>query len=98
MNRMLKLIIGVIFVLVITFSAISICQDVGKRVKVDVTGPKVYTLSAGTKAILSKLNQPITLKLYYSKTAAMKGPDQIKFFNNYYEFVRSFLEEYVARP
>ncbi len=90
------MIIGVIFVLVITFSAISICQDVGKRAKVDVTGPKFYTLSAGTKAILAKLNQPITLKLYYSKTAAMKGPDQVKFYNNYYDFVRSFLDEYVA--
>jgi ABC-2 type transport system permease protein len=96
MGRVLRLIIGVVFVLVITFSAISICQDVGKRVKIDVTGPKFYTLSAGTKAILAKLNQPITLKLYYSKTAAMKGPDQVKFYNNYYDFVRSFLDEYVA--
>jgi ABC-type uncharacterized transport system involved in gliding motility auxiliary subunit len=81
---------------VITFSAISICQDVGKRLKVDVTGPKVYTLSAGTKAILGKLNQPITLKLFYSKTAAMKGPDMVKFYNNYFDFVRSFLDEYVV--
>ncbi|MGD0078993.1 MAG: GldG family protein, partial [Sedimentisphaerales bacterium] len=96
MNRMLKLIIGVVFVLVITFSAISICQDVGKRLKVDVTGPKVYTLSPGTKAILGKLNQPITLKLFYSKTAAMKGPDMVKFYNNYFDFVRSFLDEYVV--
>jgi ABC-2 type transport system permease protein len=96
MNRMLKLIIGVVFVLVITFSAVSVCQDIGKRLKVDVTGPKFYTLSAGTKEILAKLNQPLTLKLFYSKTAAMKGPDQVKFYNNYYDFVRSFLDEYVA--
>jgi ABC-type uncharacterized transport system involved in gliding motility auxiliary subunit len=93
---MLKLIIGIVFILVITFSAISICQDVGKRVKVDVTGPQFYSLSAGTKAILAKLNQPLTLKLFYAKTAAMKGPDQIKFYNNYYDFVRLFLDEYVA--
>jgi ABC-type uncharacterized transport system involved in gliding motility auxiliary subunit len=86
----------VVFVLIITFSAISIFQDIGKRVKVDVTEQKLYTLSDGTKAILAKLNQPITLKLYYAKTVAMKGPDQIKFFNNYYEFVRSLLEEYVV--
>jgi ABC-type uncharacterized transport system involved in gliding motility auxiliary subunit len=85
-----------VFVLVITFSAISICQNVGGRLKIDVTGQKLYTLSAGTKAILAKLNQPIKLKLYYAKTAAMKGPDQIKYFNNYYEFVRALLEEYVA--
>jgi len=96
MSRTIRAIIAVVFVLVITFSAISISQNVGKRLKVDVTGQKLYTLSAGTKSILAKLNQPIKLKLYYAKTAAMKGPDQIKYFNNYYEFVKSLLEEYVA--
>jgi ABC-type uncharacterized transport system involved in gliding motility auxiliary subunit len=45
---------------------------------------------------LAKLHQKVVIKLYYAKTAALKGPDQIKFFNNYYEFVKSLLEEYVA--
>ena len=92
----MRAVIGVVLILVITFAAIIIFQNVGKRVKADVTEQKLYTLSAGTKAILGTLNQPITLKLYYSKTAAMKGPDQIKFFNNYYEFVKDLLDEYVA--
>lgn len=96
MNRMLRAIIGAILVLVIVFSAISICQNIGKSWKVDVTERKLYTLSDGTKAILAKLNQPIKAKLYYAKTAAMKGPDEIKYFNNYYEFVKALLEEYVA--
>jgi ABC-type uncharacterized transport system involved in gliding motility auxiliary subunit len=96
MSRTLRAVIAIIFVLTITFSAISISQNLGKRLKIDVTGQKLYTLSAGTKAILAKLNQPITLKLYYAKTAALKGPDQIKYFNNYYEFVRALLEEYAA--
>jgi len=96
MSRTIKLVLAVIFVLLITFSAISIFQDLGKRLKVDVTDRKLYTLSAGTRSILAKLNQPIKFKLYYAKTAAMKGPDQIKYFNNYYEFVKALLEEYVA--
>jgi len=96
MSRTIKMILAVIFVLLVTFSAISVFQDLGKRLKVDVTDHKLYTLSTGTKSILAKLNQPIKLKLYYAKTAAMKGPDQIKYFNNYYEFVKALLEEYVA--
>ena len=96
MSRTIKVILAVIFVLLITFSAISIFQDLGKRLKVDVTDNRLYTLSAGTRSILAKLNQPIKFKLYYAKTAAMKGPDQIKYFNNYYEFVKALLEEYVA--
>jgi ABC-type uncharacterized transport system involved in gliding motility auxiliary subunit len=96
MNRTIRAILGAGFVLVIVFSAISICQSIGKPLKLDITEKKLYTLSDGTKAILAKLNQPIRARLYYAKTAALKGPDQIRFFNNYYEFVRALLEEYVA--
>lgn len=96
MNRTLQAILGAVLVLVIAFSAITISQNMGARWKVDVTDQKLYTLSDGTKAILGKLNQPIKAKLFYAKTAALKGPDQIRFFNNYYEFVKALLEEYVA--
>jgi len=96
MKRTIRAIIAVLFTLIIVFSAISICQGLGRRLKVDVTEEKIYTLSNGTRAIIGKLNQPIRLKLYYARTAAMKAPDQIRFFNNYYEFVKALLEEYVT--
>lgn len=97
MNRTLRAIIGVVFVGVIVFSAIVICQDVGDGIRFDITDRKLYTLSEGTKAILAELNQPIRMKLYYTKTAAMKAPDQIRYFNNYYYFVRALLEEYSSQ-
>ena len=96
MNQTIRTIIGAVLVLVIAFSAISISQNMGKYWKSDITDQKLYTLSDGTKSILGKLNQPIKAKLFYAKTAAMKATDQIKFFNNYYEFVKALLEEYVA--
>jgi ABC-type uncharacterized transport system involved in gliding motility auxiliary subunit len=96
MNRTIRAIIGAILVLVIAFSVISACQSIGKPLKVDITDQRLYTLSDGTKSILAKLNQPINAKLYYAKTASLKGPDQIRFFSNYYEFVKALLEEYVA--
>lgn len=94
--RTIRAIIGACFILVIAFSAISICQNIGRFWKIDVTEEKLYTLSDGTKSILAKLNQPIRARLYYARTAALKGPDQIRYFNNYYEFVKALLEEYVA--
>lgn len=96
MNTTIRAILGAVLVLVIVFASISICQNIGKPLKVDVTDQKLYSLSAGTKAILAKLNQPLKAKLYYAKTASLKGPDQIRFFSNYYEFVKALLEEYVA--
>jgi ABC-2 type transport system permease protein len=96
MNRTMRAVIGAALVLVIVFAGISICQNIGKPLKLDITGQRLYTLSNGTKSILAKLNQPIKAKLYYAKTASLKGPDQIRFFSNYYEFVKALLEEYVA--
>jgi ABC-type uncharacterized transport system involved in gliding motility auxiliary subunit len=96
MSRTIRAIIGAVCILVIAFCAISIFQNVGKPLKIDVTDQKLYTLSDGTKSILAKLHQKVVIKFYYAKTAALKGPDQIKFFNNYYEFVKSLLEEYVG--
>ncbi|RKY07670.1 MAG: hypothetical protein DRP65_10140 [Planctomycetota bacterium] len=95
MNRLSRAIIAIVFVAAITFSAISICQTTAKSLRADITEQKLYTLSDGTKAILAGLNQPVKLKLYYTKTAAMKGPDQIRYFNEYYYFVRALLDEYV---
>ena len=95
-NRTIRAIIGAILVLVVAFSAISVCQSIGRTWSVDITDQKIYTLSKGTKSILAKLNQPIKAKLYYAKTATLKAPDQIRYFNNYYQFVKALLEEYVA--
>ncbi|MBN2456331.1 MAG: GldG family protein [Sedimentisphaerales bacterium] len=96
MSTTVRTVLGVCCILVITFCAISICQNVGKNLKADVTEKKLYTLSDGTKAILDKLTEPVRVKLYYAKTAALKGPDQIRYFNNYYQFVKALLEEYTA--
>lgn len=97
MNRTFKAILAVIFIIVIMISAVTIVENITKSVKIDVTDQKLYTLSDGTRSILDKLNQPIDIKLFYTKTAAMKGPDNIRFFNNYFYFVRSLLEEYSAQ-
>ena len=94
MNRILRAIVGAVLVLVIAFSGITISQNLGTRLKIDTTERKLYTLSGGTKAILARLNQPIMAKLFYAKTAAMKATDQIRFFNDYYEYVKTLLEEY----
>ena len=90
----LRTTLGIILILVITFAGINICQNMGKHIKIDVTEKKLYSLTDGSKAILKKLGQPITAKLYFAKTASLKAPDQIRFFSNYYEYVKALLEEY----
>jgi len=96
MKRTLRMVLAVLLILVITLCAILLVQKVVGRARVDLTQHKLYTLSEGTRNILAKLNQPVKLKLYYSWTAALRGPEEIRYFNNYYFYVRDLLEEYVA--
>ncbi len=94
MNRTIKIILAMIFIAAIAVSAVSIVHQIGKSMRIDVTERKLYTLSDGTKQILTGLKQPITIKLFYSKVASMKAPDQIRFYTNYYNYVHALLEEY----
>lgn len=94
MNRTVRAIIAVIFIGVITFSAISVSQNLTTNLRADITDQRLYTLSNGTKTILGKLRQPIKLKLYYTKTAAMKISDPVRFYTDYFYFIESLLREY----
>ncbi len=95
MNRTLRALLAVLFIAVIGFSAITIAKNLFRSWRMDITDQKLYTLSDGTRQILGGLNGKIQLKLYYTKTATLKATDQIRFFNNYYYYVRALLDEYV---
>ena len=95
MNRTFRLIIAVFFVLVAAVSVIGIIDRLTRSWRLDLTDQKLYTLSQGTRNILKSIQQPLTLRLYYTKTATLSAPDQIRFFNSYYEYVKALLEEYV---
>lgn len=64
-----------IALLVIIFLVVNgISDKVFNRFHIDLTEEGLYTLSKGSREILGKLNQPISLKLYYSKTEGDKFP------------------------
>src|SRR6202453_3773575 len=60
-------------------------------VRYDATSEKIYTLSSGTRALLSKISEPTTLDLYYSTNAS----GQFVEYKNYAERVREMLRQYV---
>jgi ABC-type uncharacterized transport system involved in gliding motility auxiliary subunit len=60
--------------------------------RIDLTQGKLYTVSAGTRATLAKLDEPLVLRFYYSK----KLGDEIPSYGVYAQRVREMLEEYAA--
>ena len=59
--------------------------------RLDLTAQKIYTLSPGTKALVGKLEEPVELVLYFSRSSTTL-PISIK---NYAERVREMLGQYV---
>jgi ABC-type uncharacterized transport system involved in gliding motility auxiliary subunit len=57
----------------------------------DATAEKIYTLSPGTRALLSKISEPTTLDLYFSSDAS----GQYVEYKNYAERVHEMLRQYV---
>ncbi|HEX5694134.1 MAG TPA: Gldg family protein [Arenimonas sp.] len=61
--------------------------------RVDLTEQGLYTLSDGTLRILANIEDPVTLKLYYSEHAT----GELQQFRSYATRVRELLEEIAAR-
>ena len=79
--------IGLLFVL-----AVSISSQLLRGIRLDLTENKLYTLSEGTIRILESIDEPITLRLYYSATAS--GDKQL--LHGYAERAETLLNEFAA--
>ncbi len=78
--------VALLFVALVAFNFISR----GVKVRADMTADKAYTLSAGTRAILSKLDTPVVVRLYVTRNDK-EMPPVLKL---YAKRVEDLLEEY----
>src|SRR5579864_8284557 len=78
---------------VVLFVAINvIAGDVLRATRLDLTERHLYTLSEGSKKTLARLDDPITLRFYYSPRLG----DEVPSYGIYAQRVREMLEEYAA--
>lgn len=60
--------------------------------RIDLTEARLYTLSDGTRSVLGSLDEPVTLRLYYSRKLGQSVP----IYATYAARVTELLQEYVA--
>jgi len=60
--------------------------------RLDLTHGHLFTLSEGSKTTLAKIDEPITLRFYYSKRLG----DEVPSYAIYGQRVRDMLDEYVS--
>lgn len=61
-----------------------------RSTRVDLTENKLYTLSSGTRALLGKLEEPIRLRLYFSKGLVTENPLLIDYARRVEDMLRSY--------
>jgi len=82
---------GGIAIAAVVFMALNILSNsLFKFSRLDLTEYKLYTLSQGTENILKKLDEPVTLRFYYSDKVTSEFPEV----KNYAKRVKELLEEY----
>lgn len=79
--------VAVLLVAINLFAGLTI-----KGIRFDMTENRLYTLSDGTRNILHDLDEPITLRLYFSE----KQFSEMPLVSTYGQRVRELLEEYAA--
>ncbi len=85
--------IGLVALAAMFFAINLISGTLFKSARLDLTDAKLFTLSQGTKNILAKIEDPVTLRLFYSKKlAAEKAPG----LERYAQRVTELLDEYEA--
>ena len=80
--------VAILLVILIAFNVLT--GTVKERV--DLTKEKAYTLSAGTRAILQKLDTPVKIRFYYSRSD--NGTPDTVFLKTYAQHVQDLLDEY----
>lgn len=89
-DRRLLAVAGLILLVVLLVAVNAIAGRLGRGVALDLTEQRLFTLSDGTRAVLKSIDEPITLKFYYSKKLGEAAPS----FLPYVTRVRETLERY----
>ena len=90
MNRSVIATSSVGFIFLIFFGLNGISDKIFSRFYADLTQEGLYTLSSGSKSLIGKLENPVTLKFYYSKSEG----DNLPIVKLYGSRVADLLREY----
>jgi ABC-type uncharacterized transport system involved in gliding motility auxiliary subunit len=92
LSRRTLAIISLVSAAVLFLSVNVIANRLLGSIRIDLTHGGVYTLSDGTRKTLAEIQEPITLRFYFSKQLG----DEVPSYGIYAQRVRETLEEYAA--
>lgn len=91
MRRLMYSSVGLVLIAVAFVGFNVLSNSLFKNTQLDFTEQKLYTLSSGTKQLLSELKEPVSLQYFYSNKATRDVP----MLRNYAQRVEELLDAYV---
>ncbi|MEE8393037.1 MAG: Gldg family protein [Rhodospirillales bacterium] len=86
-----KVTLGSLIVAAVLFAAVNIFSNSAfKSMRLDLTEDRLFTISQGTREVLGSIEEPINIRLYFSKGLGERSPVH----SLYYARVRELLEQY----
>jgi ABC-type uncharacterized transport system involved in gliding motility auxiliary subunit len=86
-----KLAVGGLALAVVLFFAVNVFSNATFQAsRLDLTEGKLFTLSQGTRKVLADIDEPVTIRLYYTKLLGERSPRHA----TYFERVRELLNRY----
>jgi gliding motility-associatede transport system auxiliary component len=80
--------VGFAFILLLSVNLFA--NSALRNAKADLTQQRLFTISSGTRSMLRSIDEPISLKLYFSKRLGEAAP----VYARYFERVRALLQQY----
>ncbi|MFN4088013.1 MAG: GldG family protein [Alphaproteobacteria bacterium] len=84
--------LGLVIVAVLFVAVVVLSNATLRGQRIDLTSDRLYTLSEGTRAVIQKIDEPITLRFYVSSRLSREIPSV----GIYAQRVRDLLQEYEA--
>lgn len=81
---------ALVLAVLLALSANLIVGAVARNAKADLTADRLFTISDGTRRVLQRIEEPISVRLYYSRKLGEVAP----LFGKHFERVKALLEQY----
>jgi ABC-type uncharacterized transport system involved in gliding motility auxiliary subunit len=91
LKRSHQALIGLVLALILLLATIVFSNIVFKPVKFDLTEHKLFTVSDATRTVIQAIDEPVVLRLYFTKALGEGNPAHARHF----ERVRDLVERYV---
>ena len=92
MDRSGRAVLGLCLAVVLFFTVNIFSNTAFKSMQLDLTEDRLFTLSDGTRRVLGSLDEPVDIRLFFSRALGERSPDNARYHNRVRELLLQYAE------